>query len=113
MVRKTDPSRADELLRQALAEIHLISDPSLRHRELMNLTDVIAQVHGLRRGLEVLECDSLNEFVGTLVRWAPLFKEHGARPSSIVRMAIAIAAWIRHDWKDIHDRLTQPGAPAP
>jgi len=113
VVRKTDPSRADELLRQALAEIHLISDPSLRHRELMNLTDVIAQVHGLRRGLEVLECDSLNEFVGTLVRWAPLFKEHGARPSSIVRMAIAIAAWIRHDWKDIHDRLTQPGAPAP
>lgn len=112
-VRKTDPARADELLRQALAESHLISDASLRHRELMDLADTMARVHGLRRGLEVLECDSLDEFVGTLVRWAPLLKEHGAQPSSVLCMAIAIAAWVRHDWKDIHDRLIQPGAPAP
>ena len=107
-VRETNPGRAEELLRQALAEAHLISDPYQRHREVTGLADTLARVHGIRRGLEALETDSLDEFIDTLTRWAPLFDQQGMRPSTALRSAIAIAAWVRSDWKEIHDYLTEP-----
>ena len=40
---RPDPARADELLRQALTESHLISDASLQHHKVLDLADTIAR----------------------------------------------------------------------
>ena len=110
VVRESSPDRARELLQLALTEARAIPDESRRQVLMTRLVDSLAFTQGLRQGLEALETDSFDEFIGTLVRWAPLFEKLNRElPVTALREAIAVAGWIRPDWQKIHDCILGSG----
>jgi tetratricopeptide (TPR) repeat protein len=101
-VHATNPDRAESLLRRALTEARAIPRAEQRKRVMTTLIDTLARTQGIRRGLETLEVDSLDEFVAALVRWAPWFEKLDREfPLNALRAAITIASWIRLDWRNV------------
>src|SRR5262249_53427555 len=70
-VREANPCRANEMLRRALGEARAIPDEQRRQRLITRLLDSVVRTEGIQRGIEALEGDSFNDFIGALVRWAP------------------------------------------
>ncbi len=105
-VQDTNPELAEKLIRRAVIYARSILDTRQRKFMMATLVDSVARTQGVQRAFELLEVDSIDDYIGTLVRWAaPLEKLEGGLPIKALRAAIAIAAWVRFDWKDIHDRL--------
>ena len=105
-VREANPCRADELVQKALGEARAIPDERERQRLIRALVDTVARTQGIQRGLEVLEGDSFNEFIGALARWAPWFEKLNPEfPLNALRSTIHIAGWIRPDWQKVGDCL--------
>jgi hypothetical protein len=109
-LREALPARADELLRATRLEAASIPNAYQREDFIRTLADREARAHGVRRGLEVLRAESVDDFVGAIAGWAPLIRQEGADASAALRGVIAVAAWFRTDWRAVAACLTNPEA---
>ena len=89
-----------------MTEARAISDEREQKYLITTLVDTLTRTEGVRKGLEALETNSFDGFIGTLVRWAPWFEKLNREfPLKALDEAIAIAAWIRPDWQKVRDSL--------